>query len=165
MKKRGQFSHGDFIIGFVIFTMALILFYKYYPHLPAGQDQSDELLTEGKLISDSFLSGGYPADWTTGNVVMIGLTNGNSVLNESKLSSFYSMDYQETRHVLDIKYNYYLYFACKNGSIAVINGSEGKGYPGITPYNADSIETGRLTKISRLVLYDSQIVEMVLLLW
>jgi len=164
-KKKGQFSHGDFIIGFVVFTLALVLFYKYYPHLSPGQEVGDELLTEGKLISDSFLSEGYPNDWTTGNVVMIGLTNGNSVLNETKLINFYSMDYQETRDVLNIKYDYYLYFTYKNGSVILINGTQGKGYPGVTPYNADSIETDKLTKISRLVLYDSNIIKMVLLLW
>ena len=166
MRRKAQFSHGDFIIGFIIFSIAILLFFKYYPHIsPSHKDTGEDVLIEGKLITDSFLSEGYPSDWTTGNVVMIGLTEGKAKLNETKIMNFFSMDYQETRNILKTRYDYYFYFTYKNNSILKINGTEGKGYPGVNSSNIDSIDTERLTKITRLAEHNLDIVKMVLLLW
>ena len=165
--RKAQFSHGDFIIGFIIFAVALLLFYKYSPLLTDNNQHNgnEDILIEGRLITDSLLAEGYPSNWTTGNVINIGLTDGTSAIDNSKLDKFLSMDYTETKNTFKTRYDYYFYFTHDNDSIILINGTEGKGYPGVNLSNIGSIKTEKLTKITRLARYDSEIVKMVLLLW
>ena len=165
--KKSQLGHGDFIVGFVIFTIGLLLFFKYSAYILPTQDTSNEdILTEGRLISESLLSQGFPSDWTTGNVVSIGLTDGTSKVDQTKLTEFINLDYQETRNLFKTRYDYYLYFTDNNDNLIKINETiDGLGYPGIDSSNINTIDTDRLTKITRLVRYDSEIVKMVLLLW
>ena len=164
--KKAQFSHGDFIIGFVIFSFTLVLFFKYSDYVSPSQDNNEFLLREGKLITDSLLSQGYPNDWTTGNVIIIGITNDNSVINNTKLLNLISMDYSDTRTVFKIRSEYYLYFIDKNNSIIMINGTtDGFGYPGINTSNFDLIDAEDIAKTTRLAILDSEMIKMAVLTW
>ena len=164
--KKAQFSHGDFIIAFIIFAFTLTLFFKYSGYVSPSQDNNEFLLKEGKLITDSLLSQGYPNDWTTGNVIIIGITNDNSVINNTKLLNLINMDYSDTKAIFKIRWEYYLYFIDKNDSIIMINGTtDGFGYPGINTSNFDLIDAENIAKTSRLAILDSEIVKMVVLTW
>jgi hypothetical protein len=166
LRKKSQFSHGDFIIGIVIFSLAVILFLKYFYSEKSLDTRQDFLSGEGKLISDSLLTEGYPADWTAEDVLIIGLTNGNSVINEAKLMQFAGMDYYAAKELFKIRCEYYAYFAYRNDSFILINGTaEGKGYPGISLSNLNATGAEDIAKTTRFALYGNEIIKMVILTW
>jgi len=166
MEKKGQFNFLDFITGVIIFAILLTIFFKYSSNITKSQEGITGLAVEGRIISDDLLSEGFPSNWNSSNVVIIGITENNNQINETKLQEFINLSYAETRNLFRTKYYYYLIF--KDQDDSVINASptqEGIGHPGINYSNIDNIDTKKLVKIERIVFFRNQMAKMVLYLW
>lgn len=163
IKKKNQIWSFDLVIATLIFLGVLIIFYKYSVNTVDIEEQgTDYLLLDAKLISSYLVSSGHPEDWTTDNVTLIGLTDGEMRLDQEKVEQFSeiaSLDYTESRRLLSTTHNYYVFFEDKEGNPLEISGisSIGKDYLAENPSD--------LIKVVRFVFYDSKIIKLVVYVW
>jgi hypothetical protein len=153
---RAQVYYIEFIIAIFFFTLMLGLFVN---SVISAQDDSGlgPLTTEARAVSEHLMSEGVPGDWNLSNVQKIGLTDGKSRINETKLQMFSNMSYSQTRSALNIGSEYYFYLEDRNSSRILIAGKQGIG---LEPADAK-----RVIKNLRLAIYGSEIVKMVVLVW
>jgi|FLOH01.1.fsa_nt_gi hypothetical protein len=162
MSNKGQAWITDFIISFFIFAIGLILVSRFL--FNAGVDNNfNEVRSESELLSEYLFSEGVPSDWDNNSVVRIGLLTDDR-LNITKLEMLYNMSYNESKYYLSTPFDYLIYFQ-QNGTILNISGC-GFG-PVILNCNQTIVSADHkdLAKISRFVVYNSSIIEMVLYVW
>ena len=154
-KKAGQVWGFDLMMAVGLFLVGIIIFYIYSLNLTTdAQETLSQMDYTGNSISDSLLSPGYPEDWTSSDVIRIGLTTDNK-LDQDKLEKFYALDYQKTKQIFKTEYNYYL-----NLSIPLkISGVAISGIGQI------STNTKNLVKISRVSIYNNEPVTLYLYIW
>jgi len=144
--KHAQAWGMDLIVASVIFTVGLVAFYLYALNRPGEAEETiDSLFYDGNVVASSVLSEGYPQDWNSGSVVMLGILNENRI-NETKLerfNNFAKSDYTKTKTIFNIRANYYFFL----NETMLINSQpvEGIGSPPITYEN--------LIKITRFTIY------------
>jgi len=156
--KKSQVWYTDFMIGIFIFSIIVVIFYTYAHS--AEQDPKviiTDLSVDAKSISGSLVTEGYPSNWTLDNVVVIGLTDGKQRIVPSKLSMFADMDYYQTKTKLRTNYEYYFYLEYMNGTRIDIDGKDSLGL--------DPNSSSNLMSLSRIMVYDSKLVNMVVQLW
>lgn len=157
-KRNSQIWLTDFIIGVLIFLIVILIFYKYAYNLNEDPNKvSIELLMDAKSISNSLITTGSPENWNQTNVSIIGLTDGNQRLVQNKLDMFANISYSSIRTYLRTSYDFYLTLEYFNKTNIPINGSLGIG---MAPNDADN-----LIRISRIVIYDSGLINMVVTIW
>ena len=162
-KRKAQVWSIDAVVAIIIFLGALMLFYKYSINSSELQTQDiDNLLLDAKVISSYLISEGYPINWGSSDVVLIGLTDGKSRIDNEKILTFSDisiLNYQLSQNLLSTINDYNVYFEDKNGDLFSIEGitSIGKDHTGDNPEN--------IVKVVRFVFYDSQIIKMVVLVW
>lgn len=165
MRKKSQVLYQDFIVAIVIFTVAILFYYKYAPTFQADEGAIDELLVNANIISNSLISAGYPLNWTN-DVERIGITDGKNRINETKLLQFANMSYKDAKFLFGSLYDYLVFFEDKNSSLLVINNITGIGKENINSTNIFDVEKPKkLVKTRRLVIYDSDIYNMVVYVW
>jgi len=160
--KKSQVWYTDFMIGIFIFSIVVIIFYTYAHN--AEQDPKviiSDLSVDAKSISGSLVSEGYPSNWTSENVVVIGLTDGKQRIVPSKLYMFADMDYYHTKTMLRTNYEYYFYIEYMNRTKIDIPCPTGL----CKSLGSDPNSSSNLISLSRIVVYDSKIVNMVVQLW
>ncbi len=136
----------------------------------AGEDTLSDLLVEADALSSSLLDEGFPANWTVGNVVSPGVTNGRNRIVISKLSDFSALDYASTRTQFGIRNHYLFYFEGRDGIPLEMELSGGPqtyfGKPGVTAMTLETDEPVKdIVAITRYVVADSDVVRMQVLLW
>ena len=156
--KKAQVWYTDFMIGVLIFVIVILIYYEYAHSLT--QDPSDitsDLIMESKAISSSLVAPGIPSNWNQSNVQIIGLTDGNHRLNQSKLDMFANMSYSSSKTKLRTPYEYYFYLEDVDGSIIQIGGETGIGL--------NATDSENLVSITRVVIYNSRLINMVVHVW
>lgn len=155
--RKSQVWYTDFVIGVLIFSVVIVTYFYYVEH----SDYSDEtlmseLLVEAKTISGSLMTAGVPLGWSAANVTVVGLTDSNYRINSSKLSDFNSWGYEERRGYIHTTKDYHFYLEYMNGTrfneICADPGS------GCVEWNTSY----HLAQNTRLLIYDSDIVRLVL---
>ena len=168
----------------LIFVIALSIYYGYVNNLSLEEKGLvDELLADAKTMSSSLVSAGYPADWTNATVERIGITDGNYRVNEAKLEQFSDMPYRDSRRLFGIRFDYFVFFEDKGRCLIEVDGSYGVGHPDVEieddengpsgctigterlVVGMDEISPEKLVKIVRLVIYNSEIIRMVVYVW
>jgi len=151
------------IIAVFIFLGAMFIFYKYSINLSnIEQDNVANLIADAKVISSYLVSEGYPPDWTTANVTIIGLMEKDQTLSKDKVIKFSQLaqiDYEQTRSLFSTKHDYFVFLENKNGEKQNIDGIEWIGKNHSTD-NPDDI-----IKIYRFVYYNSTILRLGLYVW
>ena len=175
--KQGQVSRGklntkaqawgfDLIVAMIIFSVGIVVFFIYSINQPAEAKETLEKLSyDGRLITESILSTGYPENWNSGNVVSIGILN-NGKINETKLGNFYSLsqsDYDATKILFNTRYDYFFFLDQNMTSISV--DVDGIGKLGVNKNNINSFNPNNLVKISRFVVYRDKPMAAYLYLW
>jgi hypothetical protein len=145
MKNRKAQAWGfDLIAGLIIFLVGIVSFYLYTTNLPGASEQiTQQLQQDGELIADSLLSEGNPANWSTSDVVKIGLLSEEKI-NQTKLDSFRSLastDYNRTLSLFRVRNNYYIYF----------------GEESSTGIGKNLDDAANIIKVTRIVVYDNSI--------
>jgi hypothetical protein len=167
LTKKSQIWGFEFFIGFIIFMGAIFLFYNYSNNLSNLQEvTAEELIIDGKSISNYLMSAGLPSGWNASNVSMIGLTDGFYHLNVTKLASFSEMDYGQKKNLLSSVNDFLVFFQDRNGTLLEINGIREIGKPGVTIANLNATQNpADLLTIYRFVMYNSTIVRMGIYVW
>ena len=173
------------MISLLIFIATAAIFYSYSQD--SGQGSSmDDIVRDAKTTSGYFISSGYPKDWNSSRVIMIGLTNGDGRIAGSKLDSLNEIQYSAARSLLNTKYEFFLHFEDRKGCFVKIKSSGenyGFGHPEAGVVDAGSsgscimqdaknmalnltdIGPEKVVKIERVVILNSTIAKMVLHEW
>ena len=152
-KKKAQVWYIDFMVGFLILIIAIVIYYQYQDNL-SNEFESDweEMIIDSKSISSSLITQGYPSNWTNDTVEIIGLTDGNYRINSTKVMAFKNMTYKSTKSLLRTRFNFYFF----------LEDSEGvKSYD----VGLNATDSKFLVQTTRFVLHNSSIHKMVLYLW
>ncbi len=147
-----------------MFIITLVIFYQYYSNTVAiDLGEVESVRRDAYMISNFLMSEGYPADWNSTSVEHIGVVEENFRLNNSKLQTLTTLDYDTTRRLFNTKYNYYFYFLDKNKQVANMSTY---GKPGINMTNVEEIEDpNKIVTISRFIFFERKIYRMVLYVW
>lgn len=151
----------------VIFIGALLIFYKYSINLSSSQsDEVKELLIDAKTLSSFLVHEGMPSNWSTSDVILIGLTNGDYRLNESKINNFSALSYSTAKDLLSVRNDYYVFFEDRNSTSISPGGVQGVGKPGVNKTNINQTENpDNLFQVFRFVMYNGTIIRLGILIW
>jgi len=170
--KKAQAWLPDFILAFILFTLALTLSMKFIVNIFPDTDY-DRLLNDAERISEVFMSEGVPVDWTNETVIKPGLlTKGR--FDYRKGENLSVMDYYDVRTLFNTRYDFYVFLVKNYGPLHVF-------VMNMTPYNyghadvdpisgkprADisGINYDHLVRIERFVVMDDSISMMVIYVW
>ena len=131
-----------------------------------------------KTISSSLVLEGYPLNWTNADVQRLGITDGTSRVNQEKLTQLINLDYDNRKSLLNTQYDYYIFFK-NNGCLINISDDFGIGHSDVgiddlggicNGFTEDSIDLSdinpkNIVKIERLLIYNSEIISLVIYLW
>lgn len=142
------------------------MLYNYILDLQAPKDASlKPLEIDSRLITTNLLSQGSPNNWTTSNVTIIGIIDGGQI-NTNKLKNLSNLTYQDTKTLFKTRYDFYLFFENKTTSPVTIGQVTGVGKSGVNSTNLnDLIKPSKIYQTTRLVVYNNQIIRMVLYIW
>ncbi|RLI99377.1 MAG: hypothetical protein DRP06_03575 [Candidatus Aenigmatarchaeota archaeon] len=105
---RGQIFSFDFLIACSIFILVLVILIGHigYNTLQLNElKDKHELIRSGYKLSGIFFMEGYPKDWNSSNVEIIGLQTDNRI-DWNKLKEFENIGYQKSLILLGLKYDY-----------------------------------------------------------
>ena len=164
--KKGQVWSLDFIVAIIIFITSFLVLYNYILDLQAPKDAAlKSLEIDSRFITTNLLSSGYPSNWTSSGVTIIGIVD-NGYLNVDKLKNFSALTYQDSKALLKTRYDFYLFFENKTTSPINISGVSSIGKASVNSTNLNQvINPSKIYQTTRLVVYNNQIVRMVLYLW
>lgn len=164
MKKRGQFWYADFIIGITMMVTISILFFSTIISLYESNDKIEDLINNGVVISDYFMTSGYlPLEWDTGNGRVGFVDYGR--LNEDNLILFGNLDYENSQYLLGTSYDYIVYFE-NSTSVLDITGDRFIGNTEIeSVVDITNVDTEHMIKLIRFVYYGGDIIKMVVVIW
>lgn len=177
--KKSQVWTIEFILSFLIFIAAIILSVKSVFNIYTNENLRD-IQRESEFVSQYLLSGGFPSDWNNDTVIRIGLTTDNR-LNHTKLKNLYNLNYDNTKYLLGIRSNFFIYFSNATGNIPLFyiisdNLTEvegcGYGHPSVSKQYTteciigfDSLRYNDMTKISRITNFNGSIIQMNVVIW
>ncbi len=163
----------DFIFAMIIFSICAVIFFSYLPNV---QKQEFDLMNmvhfDGQMIAESLVFPGYPEDWTPTTVKYIGIVDGGSDINQTKLRHFDNLsrtDYLKTKTLLNVRSDFIIFFKEINGLYRNLSGISyiGKEVEGITPLgiNTTALSPTTLTKYVRILVYENTPIEMEVYTW
>ena len=155
--KKGQIWYTDFIVALLLFMIALTIYFSITNSLLESGQGLDEMITDLNVIGSSLISEGFPRDWNASTVEKIGFTNGNYRLNQTKLERLYAMDHEPIRLAFNTRFNLYIFLLDQNDNPLLINGEDSVGL--------NSTNAEQLIRASRILIYNSTIVKLVVHLW
>ncbi len=111
--KRAQAA----VIGFIITVFILLaVFHLFAPQIKmlfADESLFEEVREESDHIGNILLSQGYPYDWDADTVNKTGILDGDK-LSMRKLSEFAQIDYEKTKRMFGIRYDYMFFIEKDN---------------------------------------------------
>ena len=164
-KKRAQIWYFDLIMGLVVFSAFLIIFFKTDVNTSQEETRAmEDMITEAKIATSEILNSGVPKKWDITNVSKIGILDNNEI-NKTKLQYLSALNYNTTKSMMGLRSDYYFYFA-KNGHKIKPLGFEGIGKPGINSTNIEQKEDPtRIIKLVRIVILNDNPAKMEFILW
>jgi hypothetical protein len=164
-QKKGQVWTIDFVIGLMLFLFIIAVSTKVL--LDMYQSPHAQIVyRDAVYISDKLLLAGYPEDWNSTNVIMLGV-GGNNRINETKILAFDTLDYYSTKTLLHVTSDF-IFFIRNSTQIQNISqcvhgydlNTDAECNPILTDVNYDD-----LVKIDRLIIYDSKVMILTLYVW
>lgn len=132
-KKKGQVNSIDFVSAIVIFMVLVVFLITFWfvsiNHVTRGVKEN-RMGAAAVSISDMMIKGpGSPKTWeqNPANAEVVGLATFPNVLSESKIEQFALMDYNESRELMGLDYDYYFYVESLEGNRLYESGDVGLG--------------------------------------
>jgi hypothetical protein len=184
--KKSQVWVSDYIIGLLLFVLAIIFSVKIIINSFSTNVAFNEMKNDASKISEILLSEGYPPDWNIQNtqnctdIIRLGLLTAKRLDSEKVLQAMNAtyISYDSLRTKLQAKHDFVVIFEnttngdmiefgddsfCTIGSSSVtIN----KGSP-VDCHNISftSISYKNMVRLSRFIIYNSTIIRMVVYTW
>jgi hypothetical protein len=175
INRKSQSWTLEFILAMLIFVTATVASVRMITSIYSG-DEFQRIIIVSEAISENLLSTGYPEEWDNNSVIRIGLLTDN-ILNITKLKALYDIDYQESKRLLNTKYNYFFYFSQNNNTISIleINTTKicGYGSQEISSQYANNSciiimnesQYKNIAKTVRLLVYNHSIIHLTVYVW
>ena len=164
----------DFFIGLFIFIVMIVFYLNYSPNLATEENvQRSKLITEGTKVSGTLLTSGFPQNWNETTVQVIGLTENDYRLNETKFLQACNLSTEFLKQSLGVDDEFYVELQNSSGTLNI---SSKCGFGSFfTVYNETSQSCpkfslgnqspGHLMKIQRLIIYDNKIIKLQVYTW
>ena len=180
--KKSQTWFIDMTIGISIFLIAIIIYFKFTSASIQNTTSITDLTTEGKIISDTILSAGYPSNWTNDSVTRVGIIDNNQV-NTTKLSQIQKLHYSNLKSLINSRYDFYIFFSDNTDCLIDLgNNNYGFGHGHVAldfnptsdciyedaqsiTVNLDQVNLNKLTKIERFVVLNLKVLRMTIYIW
>jgi hypothetical protein len=179
--SRGQVWTMDFLVGIMLFILALIIAAPMMLNLYPSQDYSN-VYRDAIYLSDNLLSEGYPSNWTVNDVVLPGIAPNNR-LDPQKLFELNSLEYARLKTVFHIDSDFIVFIKNTTSDNNIINITA--SYNGnnvsqcIFGYNVsissnstvsctpllNTLSYENLVRVDRIIIYNSKVVTMTLYAW
>ena len=129
--KKAQALYIDFIIGLIIFGVALLIYYTYnVNYQPKDQNDLDVLISNARSVTSTLVLSGYPNDWNSSNVLRIGITD-EQKLNYTKAKRMKQLNYSFSKKSFATYYDYYIFFRDNDDNVINVNGVCGIGHASV----------------------------------
>ncbi|MBU0530420.1 MAG: hypothetical protein KKC05_02000 [Nanoarchaeota archaeon] len=159
---RGQIWSVDFVVSAIIFFTVLFLVILVWNYtsvqgsevLALKNMQSAAMKTSDALIR----TGGLPDDWNGTNVYVIGLADGDNILNQTKVLRFINTPYSKAKSLLTGEYDFYFEMLHLNGTVINESGTN-------LTTGAVIIDPVVVVPVERYVLYRDEITRLRLIVW
>ncbi len=175
--RKSQVWISDYTLSLLLFILAVLISIKILINSFAVNSDFNELKDDAAKMSEMLLSEGYPVDWTNDTVIRPGLLTGER-LDQTKVYNAMNMSYARLKPKLQTKHDFLVIFEdpdsdmiefndkCIIGSPSVTINSTGSA-PNIDCHNPlfSSIDYNNLVKLTRLVIYNGEIIKMVVYAW
>lgn len=124
---KGQLFSSDMIAAvflfFIVVSATLFAWNSAVDKYVQTMQRQDMEITGTRILDTLVKSPGYPVDWENKNATTIGLASYDRTIDSKKLDAFLDMDYNATRKVFGMPYNYFFkmgnYTKGLNGTEAV----------------------------------------------
>jgi len=175
LSTKGQAWHTDFIIGAVIFTGMLAVFFTQINQFEEPEDLVlGSLLGQASSISSELLSRGFPTDWNESNAIRIGLVSSPHRIDVSKLNSLLNVPYDDARSLLRVTDEFFFFFE-KNGCLLALDGNYGYGHPDVSVSGSGCVlksdvdlsaaDADNLVPITRIVIHNGTPTKLTVYAW
>jgi len=170
--KKSQMWYMDFIIGLTIFTMILILSFRYMgdDYIIQTRDKQS-LVHTSKLFSESLMSEGIPQNWTEATVTNPGILSNNK-LNLTKLELLNNItlnNYDYIRSLFELKSEFLFYFTDTNDNIINLTNYTYYGKQGYTKTDIFNLDVEERIQVKRYLVNSynniSEIISMEIVMW
>ena len=174
-KQSAQVWYTDFAIGLFIFVALMFFYVDYSPNLATKENiQRSKLMSEGMKISGTLLTSGIPESWNETNVTVVGLTQNNYRLNETKFLQAGNLSVELLKQSLGIDDEFYV--ELQNSSKDTINISSKCGFGAVLiqynettqscpKFNLVNVTPEHLIKTWRLIIRDNRMLKLVVYTW
>ncbi|MBN2052764.1 hypothetical protein JW756_04640 [Candidatus Woesearchaeota archaeon] len=173
---------SDYTIAMLLFIIAALISVKILINSFNTNTAFEELKDDAVKISETFLSEGYPVNWTNESAIRPGLLTGNRLDQAKVLHAMNNsyLNYTALKSKLQAKHDFLVIFQNRYNDMVEFNDELCKiGYPSIvinytTPAPGitnctnpifASISYDNMIKLTRLSVYNSDIVRMVVYVW
>jgi hypothetical protein len=180
--QKAQAWLSDYIIALLLFTIAALITVKIILNSFNANAAFTELKNDASKISETLLSQGYPPDWKSGNssdIIRLGLLNTSKRLDAEKVIKAMNtsyINYTSLKPKLQTTYDFIAIFEnATNATDCMINFSNFNviGYPSFPLNDTDpacyhplfNFPHSNMIIINRLVIYNAQIIKMVVYAW
>ncbi len=160
---KAQVWYTDFILGLLIFTVTATMVFKFAVDNSLIDTGSSELAAEAQALSEDLMGTGYPEDWDQDSIIRIGITDGEHVLDKSKLamlSGLVNSSYDRIRIMSGLTRDFQVEFRDRDGNL-LSDLSFGSPYGGME--DADDVVAVRRYLVMRES--NTSIVEMAVMVW
>lgn len=179
INRKSQVWISDYAISLLLFIIAAMLAVKLIISNFSTDNTFEELKTDASKISEIFLSEGYPKDWDNMSVIRPGLLtakrlNASKVFNAMNLSN---TSYSAFKSKFNTPYEFLIIFEDPNKDMLEFGDFCAIGNPDVSINSTlvpvldchnplfTIIDYDNLVMITRLALYDSKIIRMVIYVW
>jgi hypothetical protein len=178
MNRKGQMWISDLMISLLLFMAAAFLAFTIMMNSFSTGSGHAKVKADAARISEYVLSEGTPKDWNITNVIRPGLLTGKRLdYDKTYLAmNLTNSSYSAVKPMIQTDYDFLIVFEKKNGTMIPFQDYCGFGRNDIvhkdeTPpmtcqsVNLSGIKYDNLARIDRFVVYDSEIVRMVVYVW
>ena len=112
--SKGQIIMNDLFIALSLFLVVIVftvlLFNNYSVHLNEEIETNDMLITAFQISDVLVSNSGYPSKWeeNISSTKNIGLATKDRIISKDKLNNFTNLDYDTSRGLLKLYYNFYI---------------------------------------------------------
>lgn len=132
LKRKSQTVSIDLFMAVFVFIILLILIissWNIYQVKIVERMAYEDIMVNAFQIADLLVkSRGYPLEWNSTNVEVIGLAASDRIISSEKLNSFFNISYSSSKELLNIeRYDFYFQVKHINGTAADSYGLESNG--------------------------------------
>lgn len=161
--NKGQLISADFTPSLFLFLGILVGMLVTWDSVVSQIEDvntRNDMERAALLASDSLVRGtGRPSNWSSSNVVVIGLSDGTpNVLNPDKAAALLTVNYNTSKELLGVPYDFYIELNRTSGSVFTVGGNQ-------TLYGSPPTNATNIIIVKRMIIMSGQTGTLTLKVW